>query len=262
METEAPSKVTENRYYMEFAFPGSSPAVAPRALLSLKEAGDMKYDPRSESAARLAFFRHLGIEPERIVGIELKHTRNVAFIDNKEDLQVLLEAQPEGGGFDGIVTTNPRLVPSVTVADCMPIYLACEKAGAFGVLHSGWKGTGILKTAVEGMIDRYLCKPSDLSIIFGPAIGPCCYAVDAERAALFRQEFSLSSVREEREGEERRYYLDLLAANVGLAQTLGIARYDAVRSCTSCDVRFGSFRRDGPQHFTRMLALTPSPFPY
>lgn len=253
-----------DRDFIEFAFPGSPPPSAPRALLSLKAAGDMKYAPLGESlgefAARFSFFRRLGIEPERVLGIRLKHSRNVAFIETKEDLQVLLGAQPEG--FDGIVTTNPLLVPSITVADCMPIYLFCEKTGAFGVLHSGWRGTGILRTAVQGMVERYGCRPSDISVIFGPAIGACCYAVDQNRAVLFGREFGLSSVREEKQGGEVRYYIDLLAANIGLAQALGITRYAAVQACTYCDGRFASFRRDGPQHFTRMLALLLSPFPY
>lgn len=260
MEIDAFPKAKEYQDFLEFAFPGSSPSKAPRALLSLKKAGDMKYDPRGETAARLSFFRRLGIEPGRIVGIELKHSRNVAFIDTREDLRNLLRTRPEG--FDGIITTNPSLIPGVTVADCMPIYLFCKTTGAFGVLHSGWKGTGILKTAAQGMMERYHCRPNDISVVFGPAIGVCCYAVDPERAALFRHEFGPSSVREETKEGETHYYIDLLAANMGLAQSLGITHYVAVQTCTSCDDRFSSFRRDGPQLFTRMLALVLSPFPY
>jgi hypothetical protein len=249
-------------HYIEFTFPGTTPSrTTVRAVLSLKAAGDMKYNPHEESAARLSLFESLMIEPERVVGLQLKHSRNVAFIEKKEEMRTLLEALPEGEGFDGIVTTNPTLVPSITVADCMPIYVFCEKAGAFGVLHSGWRGTGILRTAVQSMVERYHCSTSDISVIFGPAIGACCYAVDENRAALFGREFGLGSVREEKRGGEIRYYIDLLAANIGLAQALGITYYAAVQACTYCDGRFSSFRRDGPQHFTRMLALLMSPFP-
>ncbi len=243
-------------------FPGvTTLSSAPRALLSLKAAGDMRYSPEGESAARLSLFKSLGIKPERVIGIQLRHSRNVAFIESKEDLRTLLGTLSDGEGFDGIVTTNPLLVPSITVADCMPIYVFCEKAGAFGVLHSGWRGTGILKTAVMGMVERYRCNPSDISVIFGPAIGACCYAVDQNRAALFRREFGSASVRE-MEGEKTlQYSIDLLAANIGLAQSLGIIHYAAVHACTCCDGRFSSFRRDGPDHFSRMLALLMRPIP-
>lgn len=263
MDIEIFSKEGKYQDFIEFTFPAASPKMAPRALLSLKSAGDMKYNPQDESPARLAFFRRLGIDPERVVGIELKHSRNVAFINTKEDLRALVDAQHESEGFDGIITTNRMLVPSVTVADCMPIYLFCEKAGAFGVLHSGWKGTGILSVALEGMMERFPCSPCDISVIFGPAIGVCCYEVDSERAARFRNEFGLRSVREmAKEDGTIRYYIDLLGANIELAQSLGIKRCTAVRACTSCGQRFASYRRDGAQHFTRMLALTLSPFPH
>jgi len=248
--------------YIEFTFPGTSaPSSAPRALLSLKAAGDMKYTPQEESAVRLSLFRSLGIEPERVVGTELRHSRNVAFIESKEDLRTLLGMLSDGEGFDGIVTTNPLLVPSITVADCMPIYVFCETTGAFGVLHSGWRGTGILKTAVMGMVERYHCNPSKISVIFGPAIGVCCYAVDQNRAALFRREFGSTSVREVKRGGALQYFIDLLAANIGLAQSLGIIHYAAVHACTCCDDRFSSFRRDGSDHFSRMLALLMRPIP-
>lgn len=233
---------------------------APRALLSLKSAGDMKYDSHAESPARLALFRSLRIAPENVVGIELRHSRNVAFIDTKEDIEVSLREQSEG--LDGIITRNPNLVPSVTVADCMPIYLFCEKAGAFGVLHSGWKGTSILKTAVEGLEKRYNCAPKDIQVILGPAIGACCYEVDEKRASNFAREFGASTVREVKQGAEVHFYIDLLAANTALARFLGITDFHAVHLCTCCDNRLASFRRDGQSGFTRMLALIMSPFPY
>ncbi len=247
-----------NTQYVEFSFPRSS-NTAPHAVLSLKSAGDMKYDPARESAARRALFALLGIAPERVVGITLKHTRNVAFIESKEDLRVQLDHNP--AGFDGIITRNPLLVPSITVADCMPIYLHCEHCGAFGVLHSGWKGTGILSCAVEGMGAHYGCQPWDISIILGPSIGSCCYEVDGERAKNFATEFGLETVRKEyREGEPR-FFLDLLEANRMLAADLGLIHVANAHRCTFCDPRFSSYRRDGTEHFQRMLALVVHLFP-
>lgn len=247
--------------YLEFSFSGGADT-DPHAFLSLASAGDMKYDLSGESDARLSLFAALNLDPGRVVGIQLRHSRNVAFIESREELRTLLSINP--GGFDGIVTRNRFLVPSVTVADCMPIYIRCRHCGAFGVLHSGWKGTGILNTAVEGMHLRCGCSTSDISLILGPSIGSCCYSVDEARAKLFAETFGSESVRvEDDPGAEqgKRYFLDLVEANIRIAASLGIEDVAAVRACTACDGRFSSFRRDGSAHFSRMLALVARPFP-
>ena len=48
-------------------------------------------------------------------------------------------------GIDGWVTTAPGVLLTVTVADCIPVYLAVP-GKAVALLHAGWRGTagGIL----------------------------------------------------------------------------------------------------------------------
>jgi copper oxidase (laccase) domain-containing protein len=153
-------------------------------------------------------------------------------------------------GADGIVLRDRSLVATVTVADCMPIWILDRDSGAFGVLHSGWKGTGILAAAVEGIARRWGSPASAISAILGPAIGSCCYEVPAERGAAFARRF----------GEEAAFRkggawaIDLRAANIGLARSLGIGALLSVEACTGCDDRLGSYRRQGAASFTRMLA--------
>lgn len=238
--------------YQEFAFEGAG-ADAPRAILSLISAGDMKYSPDSESEARLAFFKALSIDSERVAGIELRHSRTVALVDSIEELSALKASSPSG--FDGIVTRNRRLVPSVTVADCMPIWIYCPHCRAFGILHSGWKGTGILAEAAHAMERSYGCKPGDMHVILGPAIGACCYRVDRERAVLFSAEFGSDTVRVERKGHKEAFFLDMRTANLHIAQRLGICKLTTIDACTACSEHYGSYRRQGALHFTRMLAL-------
>ena len=49
-------------------------------------------------------------------------------------------------GVDGWVTTTPGTLLTVTVADCIPVYLAVPGRG-IALLHAGWRGTagGILQ---------------------------------------------------------------------------------------------------------------------
>ena len=48
-------------------------------------------------------------------------------------------------GVDGWVTTEPGVLLTVTIADCIPVYLMVEGRGV-ALLHAGWRGTagGIL----------------------------------------------------------------------------------------------------------------------
>ena len=56
-------------------------------------------------------------------------------------------------GIDGWVTTSPGVLLTVTVADCIPVYLAVGRKGV-ALLHAGWRGTaaGILGRGVEQLL--------------------------------------------------------------------------------------------------------------
>jgi copper oxidase (laccase) domain-containing protein len=130
----------------------------------------------------------------------------------------------------------------------MPIFVYDPDSGAYGLLHSGWKGTGILAEAIGLMGRLYGSRPGNLSVTFGPCIGSCCYVVDEERARAFESEFGSAAV-DRPDGRPR---LNLVEANRALADALGVVDPAIAGSCTCCDGRFGSFRRQGPSSFTRM----------
>jgi YfiH family protein len=83
-------------------------------------------------------------------------------------------------GADGHLTRCSGTSMAVTLADCVPIFLA-HPAGVFGVLHSGWKGTaaGIVSRAIE-MVQRFGLSAADLRVHLGPAICGKCYEVGPE----------------------------------------------------------------------------------
>jgi hypothetical protein len=235
----------------------------------------MRYLADRPNPLRRGFFSSLGIEAGRVVSTELHHTRRLRFIDGAglEDpadeseaageLDAgLLEGQDMGDGGpdaiegrDGIVlgpaAASGRFAAAVTVADCMPIWILDRRSGAYGVLHSGWKGTGILSNAVHGLSTRYATPPSEISVILGPAIGSCCYEVPAERALAYEREFGAAAV--DRSGPRPR--IDIRAANLALALTLGVGSLLSADACTSCEAPLGSYRREGASAFTRMVAL-------
>lgn len=244
---------------MEFGFSllaNPADAKSPRAVLSTVDSGDMRFDPAAESETRKGFFARLGLEPTRIASLPLKHTRRVVFIKAGEEAGLILEGAAVTGGADGIIVEGPVWVPALTVADCMPIWLHDARRGVFGLLHSGWKGTGILAEAVRSMGREFGSLPGDIEAILGPCIGPCCYAVPKERARLFADEFGKTAVRVTTSDKGGvKHYIDLRAANIRLAESLGLGELLNAELCTACSPAMGSYRRQGSTHFTRMIAL-------
>jgi len=217
------------------------------AGLSLKSAGDMgrsDAEPRPFLPERAEFLRSAGLEGYRVYACRQVHSQAVLAVGGQSPEELdRLQA-------DGLVTDRPGVLLTATVADCLPIYLADPRRGVIGLLHSGFRGTGIVEQAVTLLEQAYGCAPRDLWVTIGPGIGSCCYRVDGERAALFRSRFGECAVR--RQGEHP--HLDLRAANLALLARLGVRRVTVVRDCTACAPQLASFRRDGAP-FVRMLAF-------
>jgi YfiH family protein len=202
-------------------------------------AGDMKYDRMNQN--RQALFAKLKLSPENVYGLKQVHSRSVVLVDSNN---------PPSCEADGMVTDDRNVTLSITVADCLPVFLLDVKSGAFALVHSGWKGTGIVLNALNLMKERCKTVPGDVAAILGPCIGSCCYKVDAERAAVFEKEFTNEGVR--KSGGD--FYLDMKAANIKLLSNAGIKNIAVCEECTFMDERLGSFRREGTR-FTHMAAL-------
>ena len=84
-------------------------------------------------------------------------------------------------GVDGWVTTSPGVLLTVTVADCVPVYLAVPGKGV-ALLHAGWRGTaaGILGRGVERLLAATGASAADASMHCGIAICGECYEVGSE----------------------------------------------------------------------------------
>ncbi len=211
----------------------------PDLLLSLRSAGDMADE---ESRRRL-----LGSDYHRLFKLRQTHSKLVF-------LREELSGRGEGREGDGLLSQNPEDILAVSVADCMPIYLFSPQThgpGLLGILHSGWKGTGIVSEALIRIKDELHISPEKLTAVMGPSIRRCCYRVDEERANHFGSLWGGSAVRWTASGP----HLDLAAANSSLLEKEGIEDIRIVDSCTACDERFGSFRREGSVSFTHMLAM-------
>jgi YfiH family protein len=84
-------------------------------------------------------------------------------------------------GVDGWVTTAPGVLLAVTVADCIPVYLAAPRRGV-ALLHAGWRGTagGILAAGLERLLQASHAAPEDIIMHCGVGICGPCYEVGSE----------------------------------------------------------------------------------
>ncbi len=178
----------------------------------------------------------------QIAQVELIHSKTVYAVEEASEL--------EGLQGDGIITCNKNIIPVVTVADCMPIYLYEPETGVFGMLHSGWKGTGIVCNAIELAEKKYGAERKKFCVVMGPHIHECCYVVDEERAKYFRVNFTPDCVKpldaDKPFVSDRKFSLSLAQANLAALKDFGVPEENIVayKDCTCCNESFGSFRRE------------------
>ena len=84
-------------------------------------------------------------------------------------------------GIDGWITTAPGTLLTVTVADCIPVYLVAPKRG-IALLHAGWRGTaaGILERGISALAKAAEVEESRIVMHCGVGICGMCYEVGSE----------------------------------------------------------------------------------
>ncbi|MCJ7577365.1 MAG: peptidoglycan editing factor PgeF [candidate division Zixibacteria bacterium] len=153
---------------------------------------------------------------------------------------------------DAILTDRKDIFLTVSVADCLPIFLVEPKRKVVGLIHAGWRGTllGIAKETIRKAKEKFGCNPEDFTLLFGPAIQKCCYEISELMAILFDEDGMIRMP-----GEKPK--LDLIYVNMKQFLNCGVKRKKifATNDCTFCNKdMFHSFRRDGDKA-GRMIAF-------
>lgn len=95
------------------------------------------------------------------------------------------EGLPEGlvvtEGTDAHVTGVPGVLVTVSVADCVPVFLVRESERAVAIVHAGWRGVaaGVFEAALENLAPAGSAT-EDVWVHCGPAICGVCYEVGPE----------------------------------------------------------------------------------
>jgi YfiH family protein len=128
--------------------------------------------------------------------------------------------------IDGWITTQPGILLTVTIADCVPVYLVAPGHGV-ALLHAGWRGTagGILSRGVECLSSA--TKSAAPQIVMHCGVGICgeCYEVGSEV-------MDGCGVPAEGKGP---WHLDLREQLVGEASALGLGVVSSSTWCSAHD---------------------------
>ena len=266
-----PNKASDIFEFFQFHRKGKVVDGAPVCGLTLKSAGSMRFrwNETNPNREKLQWFssESTASNTGELVPVQLDHTHIVYDIKSAEDTRDKIG--------DGLITTNRNLIPTVTVADCMPLYLYDHVTGVFGIVHSGWKGTGIIVDAIKLAGKNYGARVEDFCIILGPHIRDCCYIVNEERANWFAENFTPDCVRPLEAGVKvdwntgggQLYRLSLEKANLAAIKKAGVPDENIWihPACTCCFkengiYKYGSNRREtkengAPDKFTVQAAF-------
>ena len=135
-------------------------------------------------------------------------------------------------GVDAHLVRSPASAAAVTVADCVPAFVA-HPSGVVAIVHAGWRGTAarLLERVVARFAERGL--PSDeLCVHLGPAVCGRCYEVAPD---VYEQLTGWQTTRSR--------HVDLRALLAEQVKVRGVRHVSASGYCTQCDNdRFFSHR--------------------
>lgn len=190
---------------------------------------------------------------ERALSMTLVRVKQVAGADvalvadgkaeRLRDASAAAAADPSDLDADALLSRERRTALAVAVADCVPVLVATEE-GWLGAAHAGWAGTarGVVSALCHELARRGANLRSARAAV-GPAIGPCCYTVDAERAAEIRGRLGTAHLSDRGDGT---FTFDLWAANAAQLEAAGVSQIDVAGVCTGDEVgRFFSHRGEG-----------------
>ncbi len=175
----------------------------------------------------------------RLLFLNQVHSSTIRFIDR------LPEKRLRG---DAMITDIPELFLIIKSADCLPVLLVDEFRKIIAAVHCGWRGTSkrVIQRAIQGMADRYKCRPPSLLVALGPCIEGGCYEVGEDVLKCFKQEGLSSDFFRAHPSKEKKYLFDLKGENISQMLSLGIEKKNiyCADGCTHCDEYFPSHRRE------------------
>jgi len=197
---------------------------------------------------RERYLSKLGLDATRLVSASLVH-ENVAYLAEEKDAGNIIT------GVDALTTRTKNLFLSITVADCLPIFLYDRVGHCIGLVHAGWRGltTNVIGNTMQKMKYELKSTPENIIAGIGPGIGSCHFEAKADVLEKFKK--IPHEVLRKTGGKT---FLDLKAIARMQLESSGIKaeNIEMSRDCTyDMADRYFSYRRDKPEFLETMLAI-------
>lgn len=183
-----------------------------------------------ENRSRLIKALNLPAEP---AWLEQVHSDKVVAVDSMSASSVQADAS---------FASSKNHVCVVMTADCLPV-LFCDRAGTqIAAAHAGWRG--LAAGVLENTLTTFTCRPEEVLVWLGPAIGPQAFEVGEDVVSCFVNANG-QAISAFKQVDESHWLADIyLLAKQRLLQA-GVSHIYGGGLCTYSDSkRFYSFRRD------------------
>jgi YfiH family protein len=217
--------------------------------MSLRQDGSMKIIDddgtwRTNQENRRRFFDTLGINDQKIVSAGIAHGDHVQWVNNKVD--------GTAAEVDGLATDEKETYLTVTVADCIPVFLYEPLQKIIALSHAGWRG--LMEGVLENTLRTIAAAGGDITrlrIGMGPSIQWCHFQIGADILPVFAR---YPHCIEERDGK---FFVNLQQIIKEKLIANGVPEHHIQDDgqCTYCHPRFFSFRRDKPLVTKTMVAV-------
>lgn len=202
-------------------------AIGVRAFVTTRAAGSFRIhddgsnqDSHSRWQQLVSSLAALGAD--RLVSSKQVH--GVRILTHRDPWEGWQHLSAVDGQADGHIVLSPGGAAAVTIADCVPVFIA-HPGGVAGIVHAGWRGVagGILGDAIK-LFESLGFSASELRVHLGPSICGRCYEVGAE---VFEQLTGWQT--------SRARNVDLRGLLAEEAKGAGVKSWSASPHCTRCD---------------------------
>lgn len=197
-----------------------------------------RFDSRTVVKNREKFFNKIGVNPKSVVTMGSLHRSNIRVVGKSDAGKIIKNT-------DGLLTKEKNLFLSLSVADCLPVYLYDVKSDAVGLLHCGWRGiiADIIERGIKKMMLIFGSCPKNIQALIGPGISKCHFMVGKDVAEKFSSTSNFIDLK--KVVREKLLASGLLSKNI-----------TTDNRCTFClKNNYFSFRRDKPESPQTMLAV-------
>lgn len=223
--------------------------MTPLILLSQKQDASMKIELVNPSEKilenRSKYFLKNNINPSNVVSAEITNSNKVAVVNKYDAWKFVKEV-------DGLITNNPDLILSVTIADCVPIYFYDDIKKVFWIAHAWWRGItcDITKSMIDKFVEEFDSKTSDIKVYVWAHIQKCHFEIKEDIIDKFYDRFLIK--------ENSIIKVDLLWIIRDKLEKLWVKseNISSSQECTYCESeKYFSYRRDKPEKVEAMIGV-------